>query len=198
MVRLATYLVLLMSFSFCQSKAVQTMEQKRAKKRVDAFEFVKKNKMNTNYALLVDMSIHSGKKRMFLVDFKKDSIIEKAICSHGSCDGLASSEGGEEKTKFSNVPNSYCTSLGRYRIGKRSYSNWGINVHYKLHGLDSTNSNAFKRVVVLHSYDLMPNSSTYPLPAPTSLGCPMVSNKMMRKLDELMKKEERMLLWIYE
>jgi hypothetical protein len=53
-----------------------------------------------------------------------------------------------KKPVYSNVVGSNCTSLGKYKIGKRSYSNWGINIHYKMHGLESSNSNAFKRHVV--------------------------------------------------
>ena len=38
------------------------------------------------------------------------------------------------------IRDSYCSSLGKYKVGIRSYSKWGINVHYKLHGLEATNN----------------------------------------------------------
>ena len=95
---------------------------------------------------------------------------------------------------------SYCSSLGRYKVGIRSYSKWGINVHYKLHGLEPTNNNAFKRVIVLHSYDLVPATDIYPvhLPLGISQGCPVICNDVMRKVDKLLKGEAKpVLLWMY-
>ena len=98
---------------------------------------------------------------------------------------------------------SYCSSLGKYKVGIRSYIKWGINVHSKLHALDKTNNNAYKRYVVLHSYEYVPDNEVYPfhLPLGMSQGCPVVSNEIMREIDELLKEkknEKPVLLWIYE
>lgn len=96
---------------------------------------------------------------------------------------------------------SYCSSLGKYKVGIRSYSKWGINVHYKLHGLEPTNSNAFKRYIVLHSYTPVPASEISPmyLPLGISQGCPVICDEVMRKVDALLKVEKKsVLLWIYE
>jgi hypothetical protein len=96
---------------------------------------------------------------------------------------------------------SNCTSLGKYKIGKRSYSNYGINIHYKLHGLESTNSNAFKRQVVLHSYNYVSETEIYPehLTMGMSLGCPVVANGIMKQIDALLQKTKKpTLLWIFE
>lgn len=67
--------------------------------------------------------------------------------------------------------------------------NFSINPLFKLHRMDTSNSNAFKRVIVLHSYEYVPDSPPHPLPCPTSWGCPMVSNNLMKKLDVLLKRE---------
>ena len=109
-------------------------------------------------------------------------------------------ESTQEKPVFSNVEGSYCSSLGKYKIGARAYSRWGINVHYKMHGLDKTNNNAFKRWVVLHSHTPVADHDIYPkhLPLGWSQGCPVVSNEMMRKLDEMLKSAKTpLLIWIY-
>lgn len=77
---------------------------------------------------------------------------------------------------------------------------WGINVHYKLHGLEPTNDNAFKRIVVLHSYTPLPATEVYPshLPLGMSQGCPVICNETMRQIDVLLKAETKpVLLWIY-
>lgn len=160
-----------------------------------ALAFCKKNKMDTTIAIMVDMSIHSGKNRIFVYDFKQKEITIEGLCAHGV-------GGGSTPTKpvFSNKEGSYCTSLGKYKVKGRSYSNWGINVHYKMYGLEKTNSNAFKRIVVLHSYTPVPNQEIYPHTLfGQSAGCPVLSDGTMRKIDALLKaKKKPVLLWIYE
>jgi len=178
--------------SACHSNVENTKLSSKAK---DALIYCKARKMNTNYCFLIDMSIHSGKNRFFVWNFQKQKVEFEGLVCHGA-------GGGSTGTKpvFSDVENSGCTSLGKYKIGIRSYSKYGINIHYKLHGLDSTNSNAFKRIIVLHSFDPVPAVQIYPahLYMGMSLGCPVVSNSMMRKLDALLKKERKpVLLWIY-
>jgi len=160
----------------------------------EALTFCQKNKMDTSIAIMVDMSIHSGKNRIFIYDFKKKEITIEGLCAHGV-------GGGSTPTKpvFSNKEGSYCTSLGKYKVKGRSYSNWGIHVHYKMYGIEKTNSNAFKRIVVLHSYTPVPNQEIYPQTLfGQSAGCPVLSDATMKKIDVLLKtKKKPVLLWIY-
>ena len=163
-----------------------------------ALEFCKSEKMNTEWCILFDGSIHSGKNRLVLWDFKKDTIIEQGLCSHGCCDGEWSYDGTKDSPTFSNTHESYCSSLGKYKIGTRGYSNWGINVNYKLHGLESSNSNAYKRLIVLHSWDDVSEREVYPQGTPEGWGCPALSNKLMRKVDARLKQAKMpVLLWMY-
>ncbi len=150
--------------------------------------------MDTALCIMVDMSIHSGKNRIFVYDFKKKQITIEGLCAHGVGGGSTAI-----KPVFSNAVGSNCTSLGKYKVKGRSYSNWGINVHYKMHGLEKTNSNAFRRIVVLHSYTPVPNQEIYPQTLfGQSAGCPVLSDGTMRKIDELLKKKKKpVLLWIY-
>lgn len=164
-------------------------------KAKEAFLFCKKNKLDTSICFLVNMNMHSGKNRFFVWDFSKNESTSSGLCCHGM---------GRNSTvttpEYSNTKGSNCTSLGKYKIGKRAYSNWGIHVHYKLHGLEKTNSNAFVRKVVLHSYHKVAESEIYPnyLPMSWSLGCPVVSNDLMTSIDTLLQKKKRpVLLWIY-
>lgn len=70
---------------------------------------------------------------------------------------------------------------------------------YWLHGLESTNKSAEKRVVVLHSWNAVKNKEVYPRYAPLSWGCPAVSNEFMEKLDiRLQDSEKPVLLWIID
>lgn len=167
-------------------------------KAKEAKDYCIKNGLDTNYCLLVDFSIHSGKNRLVLWDFKQNKVLFKGLCTHGSCSGDFEKSNSKVQPQFSNVSNSHCSSEGKFRIGIRSYSNWGVNIHYKLHGLESNNDNVYKRVVVLHSWELVPDEEVYPKPIVKSWGCPAVSNNMMLKLDSLLKKQKKpTLLWIY-
>lgn len=161
----------------------------------EAIAFCKKQKLDTNIAFLIDMNIHSGKKRFFVFDFQNKKVLHSGLCCHGM--GLGSTC---LSPVFSNEKGSNCTSLGKYKTGQRSYSNWGINVHYKMHGLEKTNSNAFSRIVVLHSYDPVSEEEIFPehLPLGWSQGCPVISNKLMKAIDQLLKnRKSPVLLWIY-
>lgn len=160
-----------------------------------AIQFSKENKLDEQYAIFVDFSIASGKKRLFVVDLGLRKTIFSSLCCHGLGGGS-----GPEKPAYSNASGSYCSSLGKYHTGKRAYSKWGIHVHYKLHGYEATNNNAYNRVVVLHSYDPVPEQEIYPqsLPLGWSLGCPVISNGCMRSIDSLLvKRQKELLLWIY-
>ena len=168
-------------------------------KSQEAFEFCKQNNFDTSFCILIDMSIHSGKNRLFIWGFSTNSVLNKGLCSHG----CGENSWGEDETKtfpkFSNTPDSHKSSLGKYKIGKRGYSQWGIHVNYKLHGLDSSNDKAYKRVIVLHSWDMVQNSETYPKGSPEGWGCPAVSNEMMKIVDnKLQKTKNPVLLWIYK
>ena len=158
------------------AQALDGGQRLKEKARV-AEAYCKSKGFNTNYCFLVDFSVHSGKKRFFVWDFKEGCVKYASLCAHGHGKNSTHS-----KPVYSNVVNSGCSSLGKYKVGIRSYSKYGINVHYKLHGLESTNDNAFKRYVVLHSFTPVPSAEIYPvhLPLGISLGCPVVCDEVMR------------------
>lgn len=168
-------------------------------RHAEALAFCKKEKYCDDYYFLVDMSIHSGRNRFFVYDFRQKKITDSNVTTHGSCDIHEENDEKWEKAKYSNADGSHCTALGKYRIGKRDYSSWGIKVKYWMHGLEKSNSNAVARVVVLHSWTAVPDMEVYPDYAPLSWGCPAVSDNFMRKLDEKLKKTSKpVLLWIIE
>ena len=165
-------------------------------KAILAKAYCAKNNMNVDLCILVDMKIPSGKKRFFLWDLKGDSILKSGMCSNGSCGNLASYD-ANKSPQFSNIPESHCSSLGKYKIGKRGYSTFGININYKLHGLEKTNDNAYKRYIVFHSWGIS-DEEIYPLEISESWGCPAVSNNFMKEMDRILKEQVKpVLLWIY-
>ena len=168
-------------------------------KAQEALTFCQQNDMNTDFCLLVDMGIHSGKNRIFIYQFNSDSVLSKGLCSHGCCSGAWGGDDSKENPKFNNIPESHCSSLGKYKVGARGYSNWGININYKLHGLESSNSKAYERVIVLHSWNMVGDAEIYPAGTAEGWGCPAVSNNQMRYLDGLLKDVDKpVLLWIYQ
>jgi hypothetical protein len=65
-----------------------------------------------------------------------------------------------------------------------------------LQGKEKTNSNAVNRAIVLHSWEVVPNNEVYPEGTPEGWGCPAVSNESMKKIDEILKQNKNVLMWI--
>ncbi|MCC6290307.1 MAG: murein L,D-transpeptidase catalytic domain family protein [Chitinophagaceae bacterium] len=150
------------------------------------------HKYNTSIAFLVDMSIESGKNRFFVMNLKRDSIIAPGLVTHGRCNQTWLSG-----RKYGNTVGCGCTSLGKYKIGNAYQGRFGLA--YKLHGLDATNSNAYKRFVVLHSHECVPANETHPLPLCQSDGCPTVAPDFLKKLKSILDTAHQpVLLYIYE
>lgn len=193
-----TILVLVFSLLTCSS-AVEEMPKDYSTRHQEAQSFCKANGFNQEYYFLLDFNVHSGKNRFYVYDFKLQKVINQNLVTHGSCDVFEENPQKYKKAKFSNANSSHCSSKGKYKIGKRDYSSWGIHVKYWLHGLETTNTNAEKRVVVLHSWDAVSNDEIYPRYAPLSWGCPAVSDEFMKVLDEKLKMANQpVLLWIVE
>ncbi|MCC6818021.1 MAG: murein L,D-transpeptidase catalytic domain family protein [Bacteroidia bacterium] len=163
-----------------------------------AEKYARKHLMDTTFAILIDYKIHSGKKRAFLVDLKHKLLFDSFLVSHGCGNNPWGLDHSRLKPQFSNTPDSHCSSLGHYKIGKRGYSSWGINVKYLLFGLDSTNSNALKRQIVMHGWADISDSETYPIGSPEGWGCPAFSNNAMTTIDSILNKCQRpVLLWSF-
>ncbi len=99
---------------------------------------------NRRYLTIVDFSHHSSRRRFFLFDLATGNV-SRHLVSHGknsdrNNDGMA--------TDFSNATNSNKSSLGFYQtLGTYRGSN-GYSL--RLRGLESTNSNAERRAIVIH------------------------------------------------
>jgi hypothetical protein len=160
-------------------------EMKRVKTNyLQMKEYAKKNKCNTNYVFVIDMRIPSFKKRFFVYNSLKDSIINSGLVAHGV---------GTETYKgyliFSNTPDSRMTSLGKYKVGESYNGLYGFS--YRLRGLDSTNNKALQRGIVLHSYQNVPDEKTTNYPLILSYGCPMVSTNFFENLKGYISKDKK-------
>jgi hypothetical protein len=156
-----------------------------------AQDYVDRNGFDVSYCFLIDMRLPSGKNRFFVYNLLKDSLEAAGLVTHGK-----GSESQSGELIFSNIPNSKCTSLGKYKIGSPYNGSFGLS--YKLMGLDKTNSRALDRSVVLHSYYGVPNTEVYPAPISLSEGCPAVSSAFFAQIKAYMdESQEPILLWIY-
>ncbi|MES2591005.1 MAG: murein L,D-transpeptidase catalytic domain family protein [Bacteroidota bacterium] len=175
------------------------MIEKARIKADEALMYCKANKLNTDFCILIDMSLHSGVNRFFVWDFEKDTIINRFVVGHGCCDKPWSSDLSKDNPTFSNKDGSHCSALGKYKLGDRGYSDWGINVKYLMHGLEPTNNNALARTIVFHSWDMVSDKEVYPDGTPEGWGCPTISNNNMLIIDPKLKSAQKpVLMWIYK
>ncbi|WP_404986824.1 murein L,D-transpeptidase catalytic domain-containing protein [Chryseobacterium sp. M5] len=171
---------------------------KTQKKAEEALAFCKSKKMNTDFCILIDMSLHSGLSRFIVWDFKEKKITNKYLVGHGCGNNNWSSDESKDNPKFSNEDGSHLSALGKYQLGERGRSDWGIHVKYLMHGLEKTNNNALKRFIVFHSWGLMSDEEVYPKGSPEGWGCPTISNNAMKELDPIIQNSEKpLLMWIY-
>lgn len=174
-----------------QAPKARTPETVSAIRLAKARKFAREKNFDTSYCLLVNMGIPSGTNRFFLYHFGKDTILIQGLVTHG--------QGGSDfyaPPVFSNGVGSYCTSLGRYRVGQKYYGQFGLA--YKLYGLDKTNSNAYVRAVVLHAHECVPETESGELIC-RSQGCPTVAPGFLKQLEPLLDAAKKpLLLWIYK
>jgi len=157
-----------------------------------AARYAEDNGYSTDYIFLIDMRIASGKNRFFVYSTKGDSIELSGLVAHGSCNTHHL-----EEPVFSNKPNCGCSSVGKYKVGGAYQGEFGKS--YRLYGLDSSNSNAFKRGIVLHGFDPVPDHEIYPEALCNSYGCPMVNRAFLSKVSAIIDKSKKpILMWIYE
>lgn len=180
------------------SDSSSTFKNKYYSKINTSKQFTISNKFDTTIALLINYQLHSGVKRAFLIDLNKKIAFDSFLVSHGCGDSPWGEDDSKTSPKFSNIPESHCSSLGKYKISGRGYSNWGINIKYNLHGLESSNNNALNRLIVLHGWGDVSDDEVYPRGTPEGWGCPAFSNLAMTKLDSIFKsKDKPILLWAY-
>ncbi len=158
-------------------------------------EYSNKHGLSGNFAIVVDFEKPSGKHRFYVCDLNKQKIIASSLCAHGA---------GKRSTifnpVFSNEVGSNCSSLGHYIItGRHKMSSTGLP-SFRLKGLDSSNSNAMKRGILIHSAKLVSycRLGIYPFYLPLdkriSSGCFAIDIDMMDIVGDLVDKEKKPIL----
>lgn len=97
-----------------------------------------------NLLSILDFSLPSGKKRLFIIDLATGQLLYNTYAAHGRNSGSALA------TKFSNKANSYQSSLGFYITGGTYIGKHGESL--RLLGEEKGfNDNALARGIVMHS-----------------------------------------------
>lgn len=163
----------------------------------EALNYCKANKLNTSFFILIDLSVHSGYKRFFIWDFSRACITDSFLVSHGCGTHPWGQYASCEDPMISNDMHSHCSSVGKYIIGERGHSQWGVKTKYLLHGMDPTNSNACRRQIVFHSWEGVGDREIYPHGVREGWGCPAISNKAFVLVDQKIRRQsQRVLMWI--
>lgn len=98
---------------------------------------------HNNILTIIDYSLPSSEKRLWVFDIKEKKLLFHTYVSHGITSGRLFTDA------FSNRYNSKASSLGVYRTEKAYYGREGLSL--RLDGLDrSFNDNASNRSVVMH------------------------------------------------
>lgn len=147
--------------------------------------------LNPDVCILVDFSQYSGNERLYIYNLNKNSIEDSGRVAHG-----IGKKGIFSKASFSNVPESWESSLGRYKTGKLRTLNipqFNNVPCIEVHGLDPTNSNAYRRGIVIHP-GLLTSKKTVTPCEPLSQGCFTVGQDTFDAIKSLTQNSKKPLL----
>ena len=114
---------------------------------LEGFERLKeKGLVKKDILTLVDFSLSSNTKRLWVIDMASNTVLLHSLVAHGR------NTGNEYATKFSNRPESNQSSLGFYATGEVYTGKHGLSL--RMDGLEKgVNDNARNRAVVIHGAD---------------------------------------------
>ena len=148
-----------------------------------------KGLISKNILTLIDFSMSSNSKRLWVIDLTTNTILYNSLVAHGR------NTGNEFATSFSNSAESFKSSLGFYATGEIYSGKHGKSL--KLDGLEKgINSNARERAVVIHGADYVSNSFIQNNKRlGRSLGCPALPVELTDKIIQTIK--DKSCLFIY-
>jgi L,D-transpeptidase catalytic domain len=160
------------------------------KEALKAFNVLKeKGLVEKNILTLVDFSLSSNAKRLWVIDLETNTVLYNSLVAHGR------NTGEEYANSFSNANSSYKSSLGIYLTGEVYNGKHGMSL--KLDGVEKgINDNARLRGVVLHSANYVSNSFIkYNKRLGRSQGCPAIPTELLSGIVNTIKNKS--CLFIY-
>tara|TARA_R110000868_G_scaffold131114_2_gene341059 strand:- start:1200 stop:1922 length:723 start_codon:yes stop_codon:yes gene_type:complete len=148
-----------------------------------------KGLVSKNILTLIDFSLSSNSKRLWVIDLTTNTILYNSLVAHGR------NTGDEFATSFSNSAESYKSSLGFYATGEIYNGKHGKSL--KLDGLEKgINSNARDRAVVIHGAEYVSNSFIQNNKRlGRSLGCPAIPLELTNEIIQTIK--DKSCLFVY-
>ncbi len=142
-----------------------------------------------NFLTIIDFSLSSKTKRLWVIDMNQNKIIFNSLVSHGK------KSGDDFASSFSNVNDSNKSCLGFFSTAESYVGQHGLSL--KLDGLQKgINDNARKRSIVIHGADYVsPNFIKNHNRLGKSQGCPALPIEMSTKIIEKIKNKS--CLFIY-
>jgi hypothetical protein len=136
---------------------------------------------NQDILSIVDFSLPSSQKRLFIVDLKNNKLLFHTYVSHGR------GSGAEMANEFSNVAESNKSSLGFYVTGDTYMGKHGLSM--RLLGQDKGfNDNAHDRSIVMHSASYVSEATIKAMGfCGRSEGCPAVPEELSKPIIETVK-----------
>jgi hypothetical protein len=156
-------------YSALQANSFQLPKQECFAEALKGFYALKeKGLVKRDILTLVDFSLSSNAKRLWIIDLSTNEVLFQSLVAHGR------NTGDEFATNFSNTPESFKSSLGFYVTGEVYNGKHGISL--KLDGLEKgLNDRARQRAVVVHGADYVSESFIkYHKRLGRSQGCPAV------------------------
>jgi hypothetical protein len=147
------------------------------------------NKLKKPVLTVIDFSLPSTEKRLWIIDVAKQEILLHTVVSHGKNSGMLMAE------KFSNRPESNQSSLGFYKTAETYQGKHGYSL--RLDGLEKgVNDQARNRAIVIHGADYAREEvAKMSGRLGRSLGCPAVPSELSNQVIDLIKGGS--LLFIY-
>ncbi|WP_296684483.1 murein L,D-transpeptidase catalytic domain family protein [Flavobacterium sp.] len=138
---------------------------------------------------LIDFSLSSNVKRLWVIDLASKTILFQSLVAHGR------NTGEEFANSFSNAAQSFKSSLGFYATGEVYNGKHGLSL--RLDGLEKgINDNARNRGVVMHAADYVSNSFVKNNKRlGRSQGCPAVPVALSKEIISAIK--DKSCLFIY-
>ncbi len=140
-----------------------------------------KENLKSKVLTVIDFSLPSTAKRMWIIDPEKGEILLHSVVSHGR-------NSGELMAKsFSNQPESYKSSLGFYTTAETYNGKHGYSL--RLDGLEKGfNDQARNRAIVIHGADYAREEFAASVGRlGRSLGCPALPSELSAKAINLIK-----------
>lgn len=167
--------------AICDAIQKADLKPEVAKLAVKAYQKAKdEGYANKEILTIIDYSLPSTKKRMWVVDLKKQKLLYHTLVAHGQ------NSGGLKATSFSNKNGSHKTSLGLYQTGQTYTGSKGYSL--KLKGLDGQfNSNAYSRAIVVHGAWYVGEKIAKQGRLGRSWGCPAVAPELAKPIINTIK-----------